>query len=355
MTAPVAGFGLLTARTMNLGDDIQALAALSHLPTARHVVDRDDLAASAVPDGTAVVMNGWWMNYPERLPTTGCRIDPLLTSIHVARSGVLSANGTTVLSVLERPQTLAYLREHGPVGCRDHATVTLLRERGLDAYFSGCLTLTLAPRAATPMPDSPVLVIDLPRRLTAQVRRSSDRPVVVGTNWISPRSATRERLLAARHRLLQIERAHAVVTTRLHVALPSLAMGVPVLWVVPPVPDGRTDAYRSWVPTTTADGLGSALELRSAGWPSNPEHHRETSDELARAVGGWASTRGVSEPSSRDGASAWSYAELTQQVVRDWSRLDRAALVRTGSSRLAVVDRVRHRRLLVGRRGTSGA
>ena len=38
---------------------------------------------------------------------------------------------------------IAYLKKHAPIGCRDKFTVQILNEKGIDAYFTGCLTLTL--------------------------------------------------------------------------------------------------------------------------------------------------------------------------------------------------------------------
>jgi hypothetical protein len=344
------GFAVLTARTTNLGDDIQALAALSHLPVAHHVIDRDDIAGSELPPGTPVVLNGWWTNYPERLSASACTLDPLLTSIHLARTGVLSANGTTVLQALERPEVLAFLRAHGPVGCRDQATVDVLSERGVAAYFSGCLTLTLERSGVSSPAARALLVVDLPRSLAGQVRRSTSLPVEVGTNWISPRSLARERMLAARHRLMQIERAEAVVTTRLHVALPSLALGVPVLWVVSAGADGRVDSYRSWVPHTTAEGLAEALRDRATGWPANPSCHRSHAIELTRSVQAWVNGHSSvfgSPTRESDVPPPLSYAHLTAETQRDWEQLDRAARARIRASRWAVADRLRHRRMLV--------
>ncbi len=352
-------FGLLVAPTMNLGDDIQALAALRYLPGASYLIDRDDLGAAAAPAGTPLVANGWWVNYPERLSMSTCRLDPLLTSIHIARSGVLSANGTSVIDVLDRPEVLEYLRERGPVGCRDLASRDLLVERGVDAFFSGCLTLTLpltAKGVAQPSATR-ILAVDMPRRLMALVRRWSGLPVATLTNWISPRAAGRERLLAARHRLLQIERAHAVITTRLHVALPCISLGVPVLWVVPRGPDSRVDSYRSWVPTSTVEGLAEELGRRADGWPANPRAHEDTAAALAESVRSWVSGRRATPPGDRHppgAAPLVTYDGLTAEATRRWADLDRDASLRVRHARWAMTDRIRHRRRIVDEVTRSG-
>ena len=40
-------------------------------------------------------------------------------------------------------QTLSYLRAHGPIGCRDWATVDVLLSADVDAFFTGCVTSTV--------------------------------------------------------------------------------------------------------------------------------------------------------------------------------------------------------------------
>lgn len=41
-------------------------------------------------------------------------------------------------------------RRHIPIGCRDIATMLLMHEHGIDAYVSGCVTMTFAPRTVSP-------------------------------------------------------------------------------------------------------------------------------------------------------------------------------------------------------------
>ena len=67
----------------------------------------------------------------------------------------------------------AYLRRHGPVGCRDWNTVFLLLSAGIDAFFSGCLTTTvdaLFPARDDGLPRAAARsgVIDLPAKSAGQ-------------------------------------------------------------------------------------------------------------------------------------------------------------------------------------------
>lgn len=339
-----SSFGLLTARTANLGDDIQALAALQFLPGASVLVDRDRLAETRLAHRASVIMNGWWMNYPERFPTADCGLDPLLVSIHVARTGILSNDGVTVTQALQRQPVLDYLRTLGPVGCRDLATVELLSERGLAATFTGCLTLTLR-RITEPIPaPAPyLLAIDVPRRLSRVLRRDSSCEVVEATNWIHPQTDPLERLVAARHRLMQVQAASAVVTTRLHIALPCLAMGTPVIWLVGSESDGRLSTYRDWVSSVQqGDAEHAVRAMAAASLPVNPQAHTATAETLTDVVAGWVDDR---SGLARTDPFVATHAALTAEAIRRWSQLEEASSRRVRQSRrawrLRAVDRWR--------------
>ena len=40
-----------------------------------------------------------------------------------------------------------YFNQFGKVGCRDNSTRRILENKGIETYFSGCLTLTIEPQA----------------------------------------------------------------------------------------------------------------------------------------------------------------------------------------------------------------
>jgi lipopolysaccharide biosynthesis glycosyltransferase len=185
-------------------------------------VDRDFSSASAVPEGTWMVAFGWHMHslfdlrydFPYHP-----NVRPIFLSFHVNRLDMLS------------PNALEYLRERGPIGCRDWTTVFLLLSAGVDAFFSGCLTTTVdavfpSREAAFRGPGS-VGVIDLPLRSAgpdardarAYSHQSDDYRYMSLTGGVR---AARD-LLAAYQRDLR-----RAVTGRLHAYLPLTAIGVPV-------------------------------------------------------------------------------------------------------------------------------
>ena len=121
-----------TEKQVNIGDYIQALAAAQFLPAKDGFIQREKLKDY---DGTRcrMIMNGWYMHHPEQWPPSE-KIDPLFVAFHInvsAKDAMLSE------------ESISYLKKHEPIGCRDFYTRDMLREKGVDAYFSACLTLTL--------------------------------------------------------------------------------------------------------------------------------------------------------------------------------------------------------------------
>lgn len=136
-------YGLLVtspiANTKNIGDYMQSLAAKQFLPGDFVYVEKEKISEFKSDDPVKVIMNGWFMWHPENWPPKEEKLIPLLTSMHFTP--------ITVKDMLKRGGK-EYLIKYGPVGCRDNNSVDLLKKEGIDAYFSGCLTLTLGKKYA---------------------------------------------------------------------------------------------------------------------------------------------------------------------------------------------------------------
>ena len=216
MTLPVRLFEY--SRSCNIGDEIQTLAVDQHVAHSGLYIDRDELS-SFLGDPCAVVMNGWFTKNPATLPPSEV--------VHLVWVGFHL--GAHVRHVLDRPVVRSVLRQSGPIGCRDAQTAEMLDAAGIGAFVSGCLTTTFPRRTAEPSRPRTYLVdtagVPLPEHLRAP---DSIRVTHRGADWWSQDA---KRALAAD--LLREYRDHAglVVTTRLHCALPCVAMGIPVVFV----------------------------------------------------------------------------------------------------------------------------
>lgn len=79
------------------------------------------------------IMNGWFSHYPENWPPSD-KIYPLFVSFHI---------NSAVYDTLLSDKSIEYFKKYEPIGCRDKTTAEKLQEKGVNAYFSSCLTTTL--------------------------------------------------------------------------------------------------------------------------------------------------------------------------------------------------------------------
>lgn len=174
----------------------------------------------------AVIMNGWYMHNGFAFPPSPYII-PLFIGTHFARDTkygeyvCLDAYGTE------------YLKKYEPIGCRDISTVKALGQRGVEGYFSGCLTMTLKPFEDV-KPSRRIILTDVEEPTAEYVRRLlPDREIVTRTHALKEEemcwddwSLREERVVSM---LKEYQAADLIITTRLHCTLPATALGTPVI------------------------------------------------------------------------------------------------------------------------------
>jgi polysaccharide pyruvyl transferase WcaK-like protein len=200
-------------------------------------------------------MNGWFThNYNNWLPSED--IEPLFISFHV--------NNTAAPYMLTE-KAVAYLKAHEPIGCRDEFTVETLKAKGINAYFSGCLTLTLdSYKVDDTLRGDDVYIVDplysYPtwekvtydwKRLIRSIqngdffktgkqqqhlRKFIDEELLKTAKFINQEPPANtytdaEKFAMAEDLLHKYAKAKLVITSRIHCALPCLALGTPVIFV----------------------------------------------------------------------------------------------------------------------------
>lgn len=144
--------GLMIVSTppiINIGDYIQALAAKQFVGDTEILVERERLSLYH-GEPIKMIMNGWYMCEPQYWPPTDL-IHPLFLSLHInklAKERMLAED------------SIDYLKKYEPIGCRDLNTVELLTKKGVKAYFSGCLTLTLGNTYKSSQKDNKIYFVD---------------------------------------------------------------------------------------------------------------------------------------------------------------------------------------------------
>lgn len=236
----------------NVGDYIQSLAAKQYLPSVDEYICREQLNKYN-GDPVSMIMNGWYMHNPENFPPSKA-IDPLFVSFHL--------NSHAKDSFLTE-ETIAYLKSVGPIGCRDFHTERVLAEKGIDCYHSGCLTTTLDIAYKTDERTDKIYFADPLfnlkdfKDLTKSLRTMVKGVLKGGLSSIRKRGeilnslfekeviekaifvphkcpvehSNEERFKLAEDILRNYASAKFVVTSRIHAALPCLALGTPVIFL----------------------------------------------------------------------------------------------------------------------------
>lgn len=211
MTADIA---LLRYTTRNLGDDIQTFAVRQFI-NVNQTIDRDRMEEE--PELQELVLFGWLLQ-SQQWPPKANRVHPL--SVHVADvSRSLMAKHVDWWKCL-----------HATIPCRDTSSAEFFLRLGVSAVFEGCSTLSLKrwvpPRTGT------VLIVDASTNPSA-LPGLSFPDVQSRTHKISYAfQANQEfRRQSALEALVAYQQAELVITSRLHVMLPCLAFGTPVVFI----------------------------------------------------------------------------------------------------------------------------
>ena len=261
-----------TTGNHNIGDFIQAIAGRQFLPRVDAYLDRETDLAAYHDEPMKMIMNGWFTNNTADWPPSE-KIIPLLVSFHINKAG---------LPGLLSEESIRFYREHEHVGCRDTNTLSILQKHGIKAYFSACLTLTLGRTYATDHKSDEILFVD-PYELKGSLksRYGLQAAAFLLTHPLSVRKVCRKRgekglsrvlriayflsehskvfdlkMLVEAHYILyghmklgtnyptvddklalaeslirRYAAAKAVITTRIHCALPCLGLETPVIYM----------------------------------------------------------------------------------------------------------------------------
>jgi lipopolysaccharide biosynthesis glycosyltransferase len=182
-------------------------------------IDRDFSSGRDYPENTWLISNGWFMHRNFKGPVDfpyPKNVLPLMISFHIQDPDVLTAEVVEELKRIE------------PIGCRDWTTLYRLRDFGIKAFFSGCVTTTvgqvLPPATGTN------------KRKLAQVETKIDERKYLGwqvDQFVQVGEQVRafdlvEGIEDARSMLAEYVDYREVATSRLHCYLPARSMGLPV-------------------------------------------------------------------------------------------------------------------------------
>lgn len=134
----------------NIGDYIQSIAQEQFWEHWDCLVERESLNSFRSKETVNVIMNAWFMWNPENFPPSPF-INPLFISFHIVPK---------ISQRLLTNQTIEYLKKYQPIGARDTGTMELLKSKGIESYFSGCLTLTLGEKYKSQQKTEDIYFVD---------------------------------------------------------------------------------------------------------------------------------------------------------------------------------------------------
>lgn len=265
-------YGLLTykenKKKFNIGDYIQSLAAKQFLPQVDYYINRENLA-NYTGETVKMIMNGWFThNVHNWIPNE--KIIPLFVSFHI---------NNTAAPIMLNENGITYLKKHAPIGCRDMYTVNLLKTKDIESYFTGCLTLTLDTYKAPDNQRNGIYIVDplysypswekifmnyksilrniangnilalnkknkhLKKFLSEEILNEA---IYINHELPNNTYTDEQKFIIADSLLKKYAKAKLVITSRIHCALPCLALNTPVIYI---------NGFDSFVDTCRFDGI----------------------------------------------------------------------------------------------------
>ena len=181
------------------------------------------------------IMNGWWLHPYNKNNDISFKIPdniiPIFVSFHIANDKLFE---DTYIQELKRFE---------PIGCRDLVTTEKLQDKGVNAYFTGCLTTTI---------DFYKWKKETNNIYCVDTKKNNDSHIFIKqcqNKWKNINHV--KGFYDALNLLKKYKVASKVYTSRLHCFLPCLSLGVPVNLISP---SGNKN-IKSWGSKNRFDGL----------------------------------------------------------------------------------------------------
>lgn len=261
----------------NLGDNAQSIAIRN---VYRHFGVRDDQMISINRDllpryngeKAVLIMNGVFFKPTFPIPD---RITPIFVGFHASEAAIT--------------EQVEFLKRHQPIGCRDEWTTSRLKSLGIEAFTTGCLTLTLPKRDQKPKVEKLLIVYGsgagrlpmaafkaIPDHLLASADLIYHRLPHVKfplTATMTDEAEQYEQALFDRY----CNDATLVLTPLHHVAAPCMAFGIPVV-ICREQNDARFSTLETLTPIYTPE------QIPQINWNPEPVDIRGVQNSLLQHV-----------------------------------------------------------------------
>jgi len=241
----------------NIGDCIQNLA-VDNLYREFGIPCKIKINHNAITDYKGEMallpMQGWFgSTYNVFTPNWSENVVPVFVGFHLN-------DRANCREIFEEKKIYEKMKKFQPIGCRDRNTRDYLKSLGLDAYFSGCLTLTFPRRTKEPE-NGKIFVVDLTPKakniLPEAILKQADFSITHNYKFdnypISDEEAEKFENCAREILKKYKDEAKLVITSRIHAAMPCLAMGIPVIYISDFRDESRLDVLNGILPKYTPE------------------------------------------------------------------------------------------------------
>ena len=179
------------------------------------------------------------------------------------------------------PEAIEYLHRFEPIGARDEWTMSFLHKNGIESYLFGCISLTLPTRLPCKSQDR-VFFVDEPSEIN-DCAPDYHKTKMIKLSHIFPDEINNQTNPLQRYRLAESvinnyrDNASLVITSKLHSAVPCVAMGIPVVLAT----ENHSDRF-SWIDKHLH--IYTPSEWHSINWNPEPIEVSEIKNLMRRSA-----------------------------------------------------------------------
>lgn len=282
-------YGLVVFKeTENIGDDIQSYVAIKYLPRIDYYIEREklDLFIPRKKEQVVTIMNGWYLHSKINFPISPY-IYPIYVSVHFS-----NYDNAGITNEYLNAYSKKELDKYGPIGCRDTNTMELLTNANIDNYFTGCLTTTIK-RKNNIKKTNKICIVDVDEKAEKYLRDNiTDANRIIKTTHTLDKSKNSKLPWETRFKNVEkllntYQSAELVITSRLHCALPCLALGTPVLLLYDEnktyTKDRLGDYSKIVTHMSTEEFINNGMKIIEAGI-TNPDDYLEIRNNVNTIV-----------------------------------------------------------------------
>ncbi len=178
-------------------------------------------------------------------------ISKQITPVFIALQLDIVDNSINIDEFLSDEYNQQYFLKHSPIGCRDIVTYQYLKKYGIPSYVNGCMTATL-PTYSGERGDK-IILADVPTALLPYIPDSLLKQSCEATTQQYHFTEQEVKDYQSIYAFVKsrygyyCKNAKLIITSRLHVALPCTAFGIPVILAKDYV-DTRFDFVEHYIP-----------------------------------------------------------------------------------------------------------